>query len=293
MQTLLPSVVGEGIDTERSSTTAERVDSATSLSLSASSQRKSRRKMVIVSPPSPSAVSLLSRNIDRMPDITIGSSTSSNKRLSSATPSSVTAPRFMIGCENDVTTTTNDENTMTTNDVMNREKHEDNPRQHLNHTTFPRISQHSRQLLSVSRCRQNRSSSSGNIGETSLLKRKGNRDTKLSSSLPHFENTRCSAEENVKRHVYDKVRDFIIKDNPGRPPLSLRYVAPKMAGEETKLLLKPKSPQLPINTNSCPNLYLLGDREKWSYNNYKPGKCRYLRCPQSPVLGPEEIFADV
>lgn len=308
MQTLLPPVVSDGVeqtkDADRYSTaTVDSVGSAISLSLSASSPRRSRRKMVVTSPPSSSDVSLLNRNIDKMPDIAIGSNSNKNKRLSAivSTPLSAITPHFTIGCESEAPTTSNNGTMMTkngdttsANDVTNRDKQQDNYRQQSNHTTFAQISRHSRRLPSISRCRHNRSSSSGNIGETSLLKRKGNQDTKLSSSLPHYEETRFSAEESVKTHVlYDRVRDFIIKDNPGRPPLSLRYIAPKMAGEETKLLLRPKSPQLPINTNSCPNLCLLADREKWSYNNYKPGKCRYLRCPQSPVLGPEEIFADV
>lgn len=146
-----------------------------------------------------------------------------------------------------------------------------------------------------------RCSSSGNIGETvskslplpSRRKNRHNHDSKkLSLSLGHID-TRSPAED-IKRHViHDRIKEFIVKDNPGRPPLSLRYVAPKVAGEGTKLVLRPKTPQLPINTSSCPNLYLLADREKWSYNNYRPGKCRYLRCPQSPVLGPAEIFSDI
>ena len=304
MQTLLPPVENDGVeqtkDTDRYST-VDSVGSATSLSLSASSPRKSRRKTVVMSHPSSSGVSLINGNVDKMTDIAIGSNSNKNKRLSWVTPLSAITPRFTIGCESEVPTTSSD-GTMTTkngdttsaNDVTNRDKQQDNYRQQSNHNTFAKISRNSRRLPSISRCRHNRSSSSGNIGETSLLKRKGNQDKKLSSSLPHYEDTRFSAEESVKTHVlYDRVRNFIIKDNPGRPPLSLRYIAPKMAGEETKLLLRPKSPQLPINTNSCPNLCLLADREKWSYNNYKPGKCRYLRCPQSPVLGPEEIFADV
>jgi len=98
------------------------------------------------------------------------------------------------------------------------------------------------------------------------------------------------SEEKKIEVLNGRIKDFITKENPGRPPITLRYAPLKQPTDETAVFLKPKASSLPINTESCPNLYLLADREKWSYN-YKPGKCRYLRCPQSPVLQPDEIFA--
>ena len=289
MQTLIPLVVDSG--TQQKQEDADRcavvrkLTSSTTLSSSPQSRRKSQKMFS-----SPSSSPQSSR---RMPAITSGNNNKkrlSTSLLSSSLPPSVSAipARFTIGYASDVT--------MPTNDVTNREEDEvKHPyyRHHQQHIVFPKITMQSR---SLSRRLQYRSSSLGNIGETSL-KRKGNRDNELSAFPPYFGDTRGGgggSDEDIKKDVlYDRVKQFIVKENPGRPPLSLRYVPPKLAGEKTKLLLRPKSPQLPINTNSCPNLCLLADREQWSYNNYRPGKCRYLRCPQSPVLGPEEIFADV
>ena len=132
-----------------------------------------------------------------------------------------------------------------------------------------------------------RTSSISSVDRGSM--RQYRRQSRKSDKLDAFIDAPCRMEEKKKNALNGKIKDFITKENPGRPPITLRYAPLKQAGDET-VFLKPKVPSLPINTNSCPNLYLLADREKWSYN-YKPGKCRYLRCPQSPVLQPDEIFA--
>ena len=171
--------------------------------------------------------------------------------------------RFMLGGDDELTTT---ETSDGENEKCTRK-----------YSTLPRISQRRQRSTSVianeDDCRRQRSRSKTT--------------TELNTSFAHVASR---VEENKRFIIHDRVKEFMNKENPGRPPLTLRYVPPKQIGEETKLLLKPPKEQLPINTNSCPNLYLLADREKWSYN-YKPGKCRYLRCPQSPVLQPEEIFS--
>eukprot|EP00111_Clytia_hemisphaerica_P019937 TCONS_00058798-protein len=172
--------------------------------------------------------------------------------------------RFMLG---------GDEEQTTTNETSDGETEKHSRK----HSTLPRISQ-----------RRQRSSSV--IADEEASRRQRSRSKTTTELHTSFAHVASRVEENKRFIIHDRVKEFMNKENPGRPPLTLRYVAPKQIGEETKLLLKPPKEKLPINTNSCPNLYLLTDRQKWSYN-YKPGKCRYLRCPQSPVLQPEEIFS--
>ena len=95
-------------------------------------------------------------------------------------------------------------------------------------------------------------------------------------------------DEYKKDRLNEKVKEFMTKEIPGRPPSSLRYVKPKPVLVKTALFSRQKT-KSPINTNSCPNLHMFADT--WSYN-YRPGKCRYLRCPPSPILQPHEIFSN-
>ena len=96
-------------------------------------------------------------------------------------------------------------------------------------------------------------------------------------------------DDSKKDILKSRVEKFLTKEVPGKPPTSLRYLKPK----PDKISLNfniPKHSTSPINTSSCPNLHMFSDRSSWSYN-YKVGKCRYLRCPPSPVLQPHEIFS--
>lgn len=91
-----------------------------------------------------------------------------------------------------------------------------------------------------------------------------------------------------------RIKDFMTKEIPGKPPSSLRYFVPKKTTNEQNTfaaVTKLAAHSLAINTSTCPNLQLHSDRSKWSYT-HKPGKCRYLRRPQSPILQPDEIFSE-
>lgn len=124
-------------------------------------------------------------------------------------------------------------------------------------------------------------------------------DNKLRLPLSTIANDQNTSNINYKREdikkdilLSSRIKDFMTKEIPGKPPSSLRYHVPKNASDEKKTKSVPvKASNLPINTNSCPNLHLHSDRSRWSYT-HKPGKCRYLRCPPSPILQPDEIFAE-
>ena len=111
------------------------------------------------------------------------------------------------------------------------------------------------------------------------------RSKTVDAALETFLISRITKEKN--NILDEKVKEFMTKEIPGKPPSTLRYIKPRPVQIKSSFISR-KMSNSPINTNSCPNLHMYTDKT-WSYN-YKPGKCRYLRCPPSPILQPSEIF---
>lgn len=96
--------------------------------------------------------------------------------------------------------------------------------------------------------------------------------------------------EEYKRDILcERVKEFLTKEIPGKPPSSLRYKKPKKKEKVAPTFTLPVRSSSPINTNSCPNFKQIADHAKWNYH-HRPGKCRYLRYPPTPPLQSHEIF---